>query len=203
MDVLIVDDHPIIHQTLAAVVRKAIPGAAVHTETNLPSALERARGLPQLELALLDLGLPGFRGIEALQRFQEALPKVRVIVVSATEDAPTVHAALAAGAAGYLPKTVSPKTMVSAVKHVVSGGTYAPAHTLSHSADTRADSPLTARQTEILSLVVTGCSNREIADQLQLTEGTVKQHTHAIYQALGVSSRTEALVAAAKLGIKL
>lgn len=203
MDVLIIDDHPIIHQTLAAVVRKAIPGATVHTESDLAAALECARGLKELGLALLDLGLPGCSGIDALQRFQQAHPKVRVVVVSATEDPATVHAALGAGAAGYLPKTISAKTMISAVRHVASGGTYAPAHTLSQIADTRAESPLTTRQTEILGLIVTGCSNREIADQLKLTEGTVKQHTHAIYQALGVSSRTEALVAAAKLGIKL
>jgi len=202
VDVLIVDDHPIIHQTLGAVVRKAIPGATIHAETSLASALERARGLARLEFALLDLGLPGCIGIDALQRFQQALPKVRVVVISATEDSATVHAALAAGAAGYLPKTLPPATMVSALRHVAAGGTYAPAQALTP-AHPKTESPLTARQTEILRLIVGGHSNREIAEQLHLTEGTVKQHTHAIYQGLGVSSRTEALVAAARLGIKL
>lgn len=202
MDVLIVDDHPIIHQTLAAVVRKAIPGATIHAASDLDAALARARSIPKLGLTLLDLGLPGCSGIESLQRFQRAMPKARVVVISANEDPATVQAALAAGAAGYLPKTVPPNTMVSAMRHVASGGTYAPAPALS-AADPRDASPLTARQTEILGLIVTGCSNREIAERLKLTEGTVKQHTHAIYQALGVSSRTEALVAAAKLGIKL
>lgn len=202
MDVLIVDDHPIIHQTLTAVVRKAIPGATIHAETDLASALARARCLMRLELVLLDLGLPGCSGIEALQRFRQALPNVRVVVISASEDSATVHAALAAGAVGYLPKTVPPMTMVSAVQHVAAGGTYAPAHALTP-AGPRTESPLTPRQTEILRLIVAGCSNREIAERLQLTEGTVKQHTHAIYQALNVSSRTEALVAAAKLGLKL
>ena len=202
MDVLIIDDHPIIHLTLAAVVRKAIPGATIHAETTLDSALERARSLARLELALLDLGLPGYTGIEALHRFKQALPNVRIVVISATEDSATVHASLAAGALGYLPKTAPPETMVSALTHIIAGGTYVPVQAL-ESTGRQSEAQLTTRQTEILRLVVAGHSNREIAKRLHLTEGIVKQHTHAIYQTLGVSSRTGALIAAARLGIKL
>lgn len=126
MDVLIVDDHPVILETLGAVVRKAIPNAKVHAELDLDAALERAGRLARLELALLDLGLPGCSGIEALVRFRQAFPKVRVVVVSAMEDPVTMEAALAAGAAWYLPKTAKPYAMVAAIQSAAVGDTYKP-----------------------------------------------------------------------------
>jgi len=116
MDVLIIDDHPILHETLSAIVHRAIPGATIHVESELGAALARAKGLPDLRVALLDLGLPGYHGIEALLRFRSALPDVRVIVVSATEDPMTMERAVAAGAAWYLPKTAQPYAMVAAIK---------------------------------------------------------------------------------------
>ncbi len=116
MDVLIIDDHPLIHETLTAMVQKAIPGATVHVHSELGAALTLARGLANLRIALLDLGLPGYTGIEALLRFRSALPEVRVIVVSATDDPITMERAITAGAAWYLPKTAKPYAMVAAIK---------------------------------------------------------------------------------------
>jgi DNA-binding NarL/FixJ family response regulator len=116
MDVLIIDDHPLIHETLSAMVHKAIPGATVHAESELGAAMARARGLADFRIALLDLGLPGYTGIEALLRFRSAFPEVRVIVVSATDDPVTMERAIAAGAAWYLPKTAKPFAMVAAIK---------------------------------------------------------------------------------------
>jgi len=116
VDVLIVDDHPLIHETLSAMVRAAIPGASVHAEIELGAAIVRAMELPDLRVALLDLGLPGYSGIEALVRFRSAFPQVRVIVVSATEDPAIMEQAIAAGAAWYLPKTAKPYAMIAAIK---------------------------------------------------------------------------------------
>jgi len=116
VDVLIVDDHPLIHETLSAMVRAAIPGASVHAEIELGAAIVRAMELPDLRVALLDLGLPGYSGIEALVRFRSAFPQVRVIVVSATEDPAIMEQAIAAGAAWYLPKTAKPYAMLAAIK---------------------------------------------------------------------------------------
>ncbi|MGH8725191.1 MAG: response regulator [Burkholderiales bacterium] len=113
---LIIDDHPLIHETLTAMVQKAIPGATVHVQSELGAALAQAKGLANLRIALLDLGLPGYTGIEALLRFRSALPEVRVIVVSATDDPITMERAIAAGAAWYLPKTAKPYAMVAAIK---------------------------------------------------------------------------------------
>jgi DNA-binding NarL/FixJ family response regulator len=116
VDILIVDDHPLIHETLSAMVRAAIPGASVHAEIELGAAIVRGMELADLRLALLDLGLPGYSGIEALVRFRSAFPLVKVIVVSATEDPAIMEQAIAAGAAWYLPKTAKPYAMVAAIK---------------------------------------------------------------------------------------
>jgi len=97
-------------------VRAAIPGATVHADIELGAAIVRGMELPDLRLALLDLGLPGYAGIEALLRFRSAFPHVRVIVVSATEDPAIMEQAIAAGAAWYLPKTAKPYAMIAAIK---------------------------------------------------------------------------------------
>ena len=116
MDVLIIDDHPILLETLAAMVAKAIPGASIHVESELGAALARGKNLADLRVALLDLGLPGYTGIEALLRFRSAFPDVKVVVVSATDDPVTMERAISAGAAWYLPKTAKPYAMIAAIK---------------------------------------------------------------------------------------
>jgi len=116
MDVLIIDDHPILLETLSAMVAKAIPGAAIHVESELGAALARGKNLSDFRVALLDLGLPGYTGIDALLRFRSAFPAVKVVVVSATDDPVTMERAISAGAAWYLPKTAKPYAMMAAIK---------------------------------------------------------------------------------------
>lgn len=207
MDVLLVDDHPILHETLRAVVASVAPDAQFHGEMDLGGAISRARQLKGLELVLLDLGLPGFSGIEALIRFLKVLPRVRVLVISATEDSASVRAALDAGAVGYLPKTTEPKVIAEALRTVLAGGSYVPPQAMGavpqvKTPHTLADLGITERQADVLKLVTKGLSNSEIARQLNIAENTVKQHAHAAYRALGVSSRTEAMVVLAKMGVK-
>jgi DNA-binding NarL/FixJ family response regulator len=207
MDVLIVDDHPILHETLGAVVRSVAPQAQVYSELDLGGALARARQLKDLELVLLDLALPGCSGIEALVRFLKVLPRARVVIISATEDSGSVRAALDAGAVGYLPKTSDPKVIAEAVRTVLAGGSYVPPQAMGAVPQTKtlrtlADLGITERQADVLKLVTKGLTNNEIARQLNIAENTVKQHAHAAYKALGVSSRTEAMVALAKMGIR-
>ena len=211
MDVLVVDDHPIIHETLGAVARQALPGVEIHGETSLPDALAQAGRLGErLTLVLLDLGLPGCSGIEALTRFRQTLPGARIVVISATEDASIVQAAMRAGAAGYIPKTTAPLLMVAALKLVASGGTYLPPQLMQEGQRVAAPKPLalsdldlTARQLEVLRLLLKGMTNRAIAKDLKIAENTVKQHSHAIYRVLGVESRTAALIALSRMGFKI
>ena len=126
MDVLLVDDHPLIHETLRAIVRSVRPSAEVHSQFDLPGGVSHAKRLEQLKLVLLDLGLPGCNGIEALVRFRSALPDARVVVISASDDAHHVRAALEEGAAGYLPKTLRPKMLAEALRTILDGGRYVP-----------------------------------------------------------------------------
>jgi DNA-binding NarL/FixJ family response regulator len=204
MDFLLVDDHPMIHETLAAVVRSLVPQARIHAENDLAGALARARELKDLRLVLLDLGLPGCAGIDALLRLRKALPRARVVIISASEDAQSVRGALAAGAAGYVPKTSQPRVLTEALRLVLDGGTYTPPQgdvTEPRKAASMTDLGLTERQADVLKLVAKGLPNSEIARRLEIAENTVKQHAHSAYRLLGVSSRTEAMVLLARLGI--
>jgi DNA-binding NarL/FixJ family response regulator len=207
MDVLLIDDHPILHETLRAVVASIAPQAQFHGETDLGGGVSKARQLKDLQLVLLDLMLPGCTGIEALVHFLKVLPRARIVVISATEDSDSVRAALDAGAVGYLPKTSSPKIIAEALRTVLQGGSYVPPQAMGAVPQLRtpltlADLGITERQADVLKLVTKGLSNSEIARQLNIAENTVKQHAHAAYRALGVSSRTAAIVALAKMGIK-
>ena len=126
MDVLLVDDHPIIHETLRAIVRSVRPDAEFHSQFDLAGGLSQANRLSDLALVLLDLGLPGCSGIDALVRFRKALPGARVVVISANEEAERVRAAFDQGAVGYLPKTLRPKVMADALRTILDGGVYRP-----------------------------------------------------------------------------
>jgi len=206
MDFLLIDDHPIIHETLAAVVRSVVPGAQVHSETELAGALSRAGELKELELVLLDLGLPGCSGIDALLRLRKALPRARIVIVSASEDAQSVRSALDAGAVGYVPKTSQPGVLADALRLILAGGIYTPPQGMKSSSPRKsasmADLGLTGRQADVLKLLAKGLANLEIARKLAISENTVKQHAHSAYRLLGVSSRTEAMVVLARLGIR-
>jgi DNA-binding NarL/FixJ family response regulator len=126
MEVLIVDDDALIHEILAAVVRKAFGEVNVVEARDLESAFQRLAHHRAPDLALLDLGLPGQRGLESLKRFRWKFPRVPVVVVSATEDAKSIRLALDCGALGYIPKRLSADVMVQALKQVAEGGSYVP-----------------------------------------------------------------------------
>ena len=200
VDVLIVDDHALLHETLGAAVRAVSPKARVHYAFELRGALDIAKQLAVDSFVLLDLGLPGCAGLDALHRFRKIFPGMRVAVVSATETAAFVTSALNAGASGYIPKTSMPDVLVAALSVVFAGGIYIPPQVLPSLAQAPA---FTTRQLQVLRLIAKGASNREIAKALGIADNTAKQHTHAVFQALNVTSRTQAIVAAARLGIDL
>lgn len=202
MDVLLVDDHPIIHEVIGAVVRRAMPDAKVHAVSSLQEGIKKGRSLPRLRYALIDLGLPGCSGLDALVGFRKAFPRVTTVVVSATDDRDSVNCALRAGAAGFITKTSKPGVMVAALRLVASGGIYIPPESITVA---NADTPrkgilaelgnLTDRQSDVLRELAKGLSYREIAGNLRISVSTVKQHAHAVYKTLGVSSRVQAMIA--------
>lgn len=213
MDVLIIDGHPLVHEVLGNLVRSVFGDVKLRTALNLEGAAATMRNNVKLDLALLDLALPECVGIEALTQFRGICPTVPVLVVSADDSRGTILAAMKAGAIGYLPKTLTPKVMGAAINLVKAGGFYVPYEALGHerlvalgTAAGGAASPprlgLTDRQREVLQLIQKGYNNRKIARQLEISESTVKQHLHTMFGTLRVSSRTEAIAAAQRLGFR-
>jgi DNA-binding NarL/FixJ family response regulator len=204
MKVLIVDDHPVLHEVLGAIARSVLPDASVSCARTLEEACERARELAPRDLVLLDLGLPGCVGLSALGAFRTRFPALRTIVVSATEDRTTVLCSLELGAVGYVPKTHDAALIAAALRLVSEGGIYVPPQAIESAAGeagTRA--PLTGRQLDVLRLIARGLANKEIAQELHIAKETVKQHAKAVYSALGVATRIQAARAAERRGIKL
>jgi DNA-binding NarL/FixJ family response regulator len=198
MNVLIVDDHPMVVEYLTAAVAKALPEAVVRTAGTLAEGLEIARD-HRLDLALLDLGLPGLDGIDSVLRFRQAYPDVPVLVVSSNDDRDSITGALAVGAAGFVPKSAGVKVLLQALRLVVEGGRYIPpellgAAPLAAMSRRRAEDSLTDRQREVLACLLKGHSNARVADELGITEATVKQHVHAVYAAFGVAGRVELIL---------
>jgi DNA-binding NarL/FixJ family response regulator len=190
-----------IHEVLGAVARKVFAEARVDVATRLEQAIELAAEGEPHDLVLLDLGLPGCFGIEALARFRKAHPNARVVVVSAQEDRALIVGALEAGAAGYVPKTHAPPLIAAALRVVAEGGTYVPPQALGD--DECEQHELTERQLDVLRLLAKGMCNKEIARRLRIAKDTVKQHAKAVYAQLGVEGRNKAAAAAQRRGIKL
>jgi len=203
MKILIVDDHPILHEVLGAVARKVFQDADVCFASDLEEALQHARDGNAVDLALLDLGLPRYTGMEALIAFRRAFPSVPTVVVSATEDRAAVLHALELGAKGYVPKTHAPPLMAAALRVVSTGGLYVPPQALEDGLGGEREPHLTGRQLDVLRLLVKGLANKEIAQRLRIANDTVKQHAKAIYAALGIKARSQAIRAAERRGIKL
>lgn len=217
MQILVVDDHPLILEALKQVLRDLDPEIAVLEARDAQHALDRATKHPDLSLVLLDLTLPGKHGFELLSELRRDFPQLPVVVLSATEDRETVLRAINDGAMGFIPKTSRTEVLVAALRLVFSGGVYLPPSVFSTQAgtlgaDARLPAPatrsprdvgLTDRQAQVLALLVQGKSNKLICRALDLAEGTVKIHVTAILRALNVSNRTEAVVAVSRLGLKL
>jgi len=200
MRVLLVDDHPLFQTILSATVQTALGPCDLDVAATLQEALELANQ-KEFDLVFLDLGLPGFGGIGSLDAFLAECPDSRVVVVSAVEDGDIILAALEAGAAGYIPKTSQPDEIIAALKLVAAGGTYVPAGIQSTTMRIGERAGLSARQQQVLKLMLEGLSNRNIAIRLSIAENTVKHHLSAVYEALGTDSRAGTMAAAQRRGL--
>ena len=215
MNALIVDPHPFVHEVLGMILRSVYGEVSLRTATNLEGAIAIAYNDPKPDLVLLDLALHGCAGIEALTQIRAVCPAVPVVVVSAIDNRATILAAFRAGVVGYLPKTLTPMVMAAAIQLVAAGGLYVPHETLEGDSLIPNGKPvdgvvvtagnaqpgLTDRQREVLQLIQRGYNNRKIARALEISEGTVKQHVHALLGALRVTSRTEAIAATNRAGL--
>jgi DNA-binding NarL/FixJ family response regulator len=206
--ILVVDDHPLMADALRFTLAGLDRQAEVRTACDLEEASRLAAGEPRFDLVMLDLGLPGCSGVQALERFRGRFPDLPVVVVSAASDVATINSALDCGAMGFIPKTSPRDVLLNAIRLVASGGIYVPSEALRPRSGEAtpakaADLALSPRQREVLSLLLKGLPNKLIARKLDISENTAKIHVSAVLHCLGVSTRTQALIAASRLGLKL
>jgi two-component system nitrate/nitrite response regulator NarL len=211
MKLLVVDDHPIVRDGLAALLGRLGPDTVVLQVEDAARALAMAPEHADLDIVILDIAMPGMDGLRALSEFSRVRPELPVIVISASEDARDVREALAKGALGYVPKSASQHTLLSAIRLVLDGDLYVPPlilgkTPLSPAPDPReaaapAGSVLTRRQIDVLKQLSQGKSNKSIALELGLSEKTVKAHVTAIFKALNVINRTQAAAAGREAGL--
>lgn len=203
MKMLVVDDHSIVRQGLAALLRQQGPDTEVVHAADQREGMAMLEAHPDLDAVLLDLNMPGGGGMQAIGEFGRRRPTLPVIILSSSEDPGDVRRALSLGALGYVPKSASPETLLSAVRLVLSGSVYVPPLVLDSAppAGTAAaaegrPSALTLRQIEVLQALAGGLSNKEIGLKYNLSEKTVKAHVGAIFRSLNVVNRTQAANAA-------
>ncbi len=205
MKILLADDHALFREGLKYVLNGLDSHVDVLEAGDSLTAINLARDHSDLDLALLDLNMPGMDGFQALISFREQFSALPVVMLSASESRHDVQKALDMGASGFISKSASGKIMLSAVRLVLSGGVYLPLMMLGQNhvpghAFSSSDSPanLTERQLDVLLLLAQGKPNKLIARELGITEGTVKIHMAAIFRALNASNRTEAVIASQK-----
>jgi two-component system, NarL family, nitrate/nitrite response regulator NarL len=209
MKLLVVDDHPLFRDGLAALLRQANPDTQVFQACDSEAGVEMAQATNDLDAVFVDLMMPGLAGEAAVREFARRRPELPVIVLSSSENPSDVKRVLNAGALGYIPKSASPQTVLSALQLVLTGNIYVPpflahaeeaASTAKHSATpTEVLNQLTERQVDVLKHVSDGMSNKEISARLGIAEKTVKAHIAAIFKTLNVVNRTQAANAAREM----
>jgi DNA-binding NarL/FixJ family response regulator len=229
MKVLLIDDHPLILSALQSVIEGLGGDVTVVGAGSARAARETLKADPDFDLVLLDLHLGDADGFDLLVELRSTYPAVPVVVVSASDRTSDVIRAVDAGAMGFVPKRASTETLYEALHMVMSGGIYVPPMTMGseppspklegdtvpsvlqvvreHAQDSGfqsgtvrlAELGLTPRQTEVLGLLLKGQPNKLIARELNLSVETVKDHVAAVLRTLGVSSRTQAVLAVSQM----
>ncbi len=214
MKILVVDDHALIREALRGVLKELKEDAVIVEAPDSRQAMQLIAENPDVELVLLDLNLPDRSGFDVLAELRESHPAVSVVMLSASNDRADIAKGLYLGALGFIPKSAQREIMLSAFKLIFSGGVYVPPEILGRpqvapapSTPTPTKRPsatelgLTERQVDVLALMMQGKSNKAICRVLDLAEPTVKNHVTAILKVLKVTNRTEAVIAAAALGL--
>ena len=215
MKILLVDDHALFREGMRHVLQRLPEEVEILETGNFPDSLRIAAQHPELDLALLDLNMPGSEGPISIRFFHQHYPHIPVVVVSSEEGRGYMEKVMSYGAMGFVCKSSTAAVMLSALRLVLSGGVYIPPEMLRQHSVITEEKPemidrrslrtneygLTIRQMEVLRYMAAGMSNKEIAEAVHLAEGTVKIHVAAVYQTLRVSNRMEAVRAAEKLGL--
>jgi len=198
--VMVVDDHPLLRVGITAIVNaRSDMNVVAQAQTGEEAVALFPRCRP--DVTLIDLKLPGMSGVATIRAIREVHPTARFIVVTTYEGDEDIHRALEAGAQGYVIKGMPYQVLVQALQRVHSGRRFLPPTVVDALASRMPDSELSAREQEVLGLLVAGKSNKEIAHSLGITEATVKSHVSAILMRLNVNDRTQAVVTALQRGL--
>lgn len=204
MNILIIDDHRIFSAGLEFLLDGISGDNNITTEVSCEAALNNIRNMATPDLILLDYNLPNSHGEQSLTVIKNAFPSAIVVIISSEESHGIIHNMIEGGAAGYIPKSSEPKLLEHALNLVLAGGVYLPPQafdTLGRRIKVDETKALTDRQEQVLKGAVAGKTNKVIANELNIAEGTVKSHLSSAYECMGVSNRTEAVLVAAKFGI--
>ena len=213
MMILLADDHALFRDGIRYVLQQLDDKVNILDAASFPEALSHAEQNPQVDLALLDLNMPGGDGASSIRAFHLRYPEIPLVVVSGSEERDDIERVMEFGAMGYVSKMTSGKVMLSALRMVLEGGVYLPPQLLQQTVATMDGGPtdkrssrsnefgLTVRQMEVLRHLAEGKSNKDISREMNLAEGTIKIHVAAVFQALHVNSRLEAVRVGQRLGL--
>lgn len=225
MKILLIDDHPLFREGVALLLKPLVDGLETWEAGSCEEAFELLAQRGSVDLVLIDLGLPGLSGLDGLKRLRADHPEAPVVVMSSADDKDTVLAVLDAGAMGFIPKSSTSQVMLGALRLILAKGIYLPpsvflaarAAPAVSPAPAQANAPaalapalgrlpaelgMTPRQADVLHLLLQGKPAKLIGRQLDLSLSTVKAHTSAVLRALNVTTRTQAVLAASRLGLR-
>jgi DNA-binding NarL/FixJ family response regulator len=232
MNILLVDDHVLFREGVSMLLQNLMPDAVIHEAGSSQEAFAKVAAHGGMDLVLMDIGLPDVSGIEVIGMMRERYPEIPVVALSSSDDKLTVLRALDKGAMGFVPKSASSQILAGAMRLILAHGIYlppsvflgehpglgeagsvpgaletqaAPSSTVAADttkAVTTTDLGLTPRQADVLYRILQGKPAKVIARELNLSASTVKTHTSAVLRALNVTTRTQAIIAAGKLGLR-
>lgn len=203
--ILIVDDHPLFIEALEQVIQGTFPDATVAKATSIDTARAVLDKESRFDLVLLDLSMPGTRGLEGVIELRTRYPKLPIVVVSALEDPRIIYEVMQCGAAGFISKSTRGGDLGRALQQVMEGTVvlpkgYQPPEVTSTSSDLAARiATLTPQQVRVLQMLRQGLLNKQIAYDLGVGETTIKAHVSEILRKLKVASRTQAVIEASKI----
>jgi len=209
-EILIADDHPLFRDALKRALTQAVPDALLFDADSVAALQALVEAHADAELLLLDLHMPGATGFSTLAYLRGQHPGLPVVVVSAQEDHGVIRRALAHGASGYIPKSASVDTIVTAVRRILDGEVWLPPHLSGGPGALDADeasvasriAELTPQQFRVLGMIASGLLNKQIAFELNVSEATIKAHMTAIMRKLHVSNRTQVALVANHLALE-
>lgn len=204
---VVADDHPMVRDALAAALAGAFPGAKIAFAGTLAETQAVLENLPEIDLVILDLDMPGMLGLSGLSALRSQHPSMPIAIVSATTNPAAMRQAVEMGAAGFIPKLAAADRFVEAVRAILKGSVWVPGEAQDEALAARdvdlalRAAQLTPQQHRVLSLMAEGMANKLIAYEMQISEPTVKAHVTEILRKLGVSSRTQAVILAQRLAL--